>query len=177
MQISCCKVNIITTDICITARNYLYCNWLGIYDIRMCHMKVADLKNIGTFYVVCFCNQRGCQYRDCTASVIWWLMNRSSWWNENCQGKRQYSEETYPSAILSSILCRDKVGFQVRAIAQAVSRWLPTAAARVRARVWQMGFGEDKVALGQIFSEYFGFPCQSSVHRILYHHNHQGQVQ
>jgi hypothetical protein len=45
-----------------------------------------------------------------------------------------------------------------RAIAQAVSRWLPTAAARVRARVWQVGFVVDKMALGQIFSEYFGFP-------------------
>jgi hypothetical protein len=45
-----------------------------------------------------------------------------------------------------------------RAIAQAVSRWLPTAAARVRARVWQVGFAVDKMALGQVFSEYFGFP-------------------
>jgi hypothetical protein len=40
------------------------------------------------------------------------------------------------------------------------SRWLPTAVARVRARVWQVGFVVDKVALGQVFSEYFGFPCQ-----------------
>jgi hypothetical protein len=65
-----------------------------------------------------------------------------------------------------------------RAIAQAVSRWLPTAAARVRARVWQVGFVVDKVALGQVFSEYFGFPCQSSFHQILHHHhNHSGQVQ
>jgi hypothetical protein len=24
----------------------------------------------------------------------------------------------------------------------------------------------DKVALGQVFSEYFGFPCQSSFHTI-----------
>jgi hypothetical protein len=36
-----------------------------------------------------------------------------------------------------------------RAIAQVVSRWLPTAEARVRARVWQVGFVVDKVALGQ----------------------------
>jgi hypothetical protein len=41
-----------------------------------------------------------------------------------------------------------------RAIAEAVSRWLPTAAARV----WQVGFVVDKVASGQGFSEYFGFP-------------------
>jgi hypothetical protein len=47
-----------------------------------------------------------------------------------------------------------------RAIAQAVSRWHPTAAARVRARVWQFGFVVDKMAIGQVFSEYFCFPCQ-----------------
>jgi hypothetical protein len=48
-----------------------------------------------------------------------------------------------------------------RAIAQAVSSWIPTAAARVRARVWQVGFVVDKVASGQVFSEYFGFPYQN----------------
>jgi hypothetical protein len=30
----------------------------------------------------------------------------------------------------------------------------------------------DKVALGQIFSEYFGFPCQFSFHRLLHTHHH-----
>jgi hypothetical protein len=35
-----------------------------------------------------------------------------------------------------------------------------------------MGFVVDKVALGQIFSEYFGFPC----HQILHHHNHPVQA-
>jgi hypothetical protein len=25
----------------------------------------------------------------------------------------------------------------------------------------------DKVALGQVFSEYFGFPCQSLFHQLL----------
>jgi hypothetical protein len=39
-----------------------------------------------------------------------------------------------------------------------------------------VGFVVDEVALGQVFSEYFGFPCQSSFHQIL-HHNHPGQVQ
>jgi hypothetical protein len=29
----------------------------------------------------------------------------------------------------------------------------------------------DKVALGQVFSEYFGFPCQSSF-RLLHTHTH-----
>jgi hypothetical protein len=40
-----------------------------------------------------------------------------------------------------------------------------------------VGFVVDKVALGQVFSEYFGFPCQSSFHYILHHHIHPGQVQ
>jgi hypothetical protein len=70
-----------------------------------------------------------------------------------------------------------KVAVIACAIAQAVSRWLPTAAAQVRARVWQVGFVVDKVALGQVFPEYFGFPCQSSFHQILHHHDHPGQVQ
>jgi hypothetical protein len=30
----------------------------------------------------------------------------------------------------------------------------------------------DKVALGQVFSEYFGFPCQSSFHQLLHNHPH-----
>jgi hypothetical protein len=59
-----------------------------------------------------------------------------------------------------------------RAIAQAVSRWLSTAAARVRSWSGQVGFVVDKVALGQVFSEYFGFPCQSSVHQLLHNHPH-----
>jgi hypothetical protein len=62
------------------------------------------------------------------------------------------------------VLTNDKTNILGRAIAQAVSRWLPTAAARVRARVWQVGFVVKKVALEQVFSEYFGFPCQSSFH-------------
>jgi hypothetical protein len=61
-------------------------------------------------------------------------------------------------------------------IAQVISRWLPTEATRVRARVWFVGFVLDKDAPGQVFSEYFGFPCQSSFHQVLNPHNHPGQV-
>jgi hypothetical protein len=50
-----------------------------------------------------------------------------------------------------------------RAIAQAVSRWLPTAAVRPD----HVGFVVDKAALGRVFSEYFGFRCQSSFHHCL----------
>jgi hypothetical protein len=35
-----------------------------------------------------------------------------------------------------------------------------------------MGFLVDKVALGKLFSEYFGFPCQFSFHRLLHTHHH-----
>jgi hypothetical protein len=60
-----------------------------------------------------------------------------------------------------------------RAIAQAVSRWLPTAAARGSSPglvMWD--FVVDKVALGQVFSENFGFPCQFSFHQLLHNHPH-----
>jgi hypothetical protein len=39
-----------------------------------------------------------------------------------------------------------------------------------------MGFVVDKVALGQVFSEYFGFTCQSPFHQILHHYDHPWQV-
>jgi hypothetical protein len=35
-----------------------------------------------------------------------------------------------------------------------------------------VGFVVDKVALGQVFSEYFSFPCQSSFHQLLHNHPH-----
>jgi hypothetical protein len=54
------------------------------------------------------------------------------------------------------------------AIAQAVSRWLPTAAVRgSNPSLVMWDFVVDKVALGQVFSEYFGFPCQISFHQLL----------
>jgi hypothetical protein len=60
---------------------------------------------------------------------------------------------------------------------QTVSRWLPTASARVRTRSGHVGFVAYKVALGQVFFEHFGFPYQSSFQQILHHHSHPGQVQ
>jgi hypothetical protein len=40
-------------------------------------------------------------------------------------------------------------------------------------------FVVDKVALGQVFSEYFDFPCRSLFHQFLHnhHHYHLGLVQ
>jgi hypothetical protein len=51
---------------------------------------------------------------------------------------------------------------------QAVSHWLPSAPAGSG----HLGFVVDKVALEQVFSEYFGFPCQSSFHQLLRNHHH-----
>jgi hypothetical protein len=48
---------------------------------------------------------------------------------------------------------------------------LPNAAARVRARSGHVGFVVDKVAVGQVVSEYFVFPCQFSFHRLLHIHH------
>jgi hypothetical protein len=58
--------------------------------------------------------------------------------------------------------CQEGIGSMKLVILRPChSRWLPTAAARVRARAEHVGFVVDKVALGQVFCEYFGFPCQS----------------
>jgi hypothetical protein len=35
----------------------------------------------------------------------------------------------------------------------------------------QVGFVVDNEALGQVFSKYFGFPCQFSFHQLLHTHN------
>jgi hypothetical protein len=66
-----------------------------------------------------------------------------------------------------------KVG---RAIAQVVSRWFPSASILVRARSGELEFVIDKVTMEQVFSEYFGFPCQSSFHQIIHPHIHPGQI-
>jgi hypothetical protein len=43
-----------------------------------------------------------------------------------------------------------------------------------RFKTWSshVGFVVDKVALGQVFSKYFGFPYQSSFHQFLHNHPH-----
>jgi hypothetical protein len=49
-----------------------------------------------------------------------------------------------------------------RALAQAVSRWLPTAAARVRSRVWSSGISGGQSGAGA------GFPCWDWMRVTLY---------
>jgi hypothetical protein len=43
-----------------------------------------------------------------------------------------------------------------------------TAAARFDPRSGYVAFVVDKVALGQVLSEYFGFPCQFLFHRLFH---------
>jgi hypothetical protein len=44
--------------------------------------------------------------------------------------------------------------------------------ARVQTLVWSCGISWwAKVALGQVFSENFGFPCQSTFHLLLHNHH------
>jgi hypothetical protein len=65
-----------------------------------------------------------------------------------------------------------------RAIAQAVSRWLPTAAARVRARVWSSGICGGQSGAGAGFLRVLRFTLPIFIPpKILHPHNHPGQVQ
>jgi hypothetical protein len=58
-----------------------------------------------------------------------------------------------------------------RAVAQAISRFFPQLQPGFKLRSSHVGFVVNKVALGQVFSEYFGFPCQA-FHRLLHTHHH-----
>jgi hypothetical protein len=51
-----------------------------------------------------------------------------------------------------------KVQIMAAAIAQAVSRWLPTAAARVRSRVWSSGICGGQSGAGAGFLRVLRFP-------------------
>jgi hypothetical protein len=66
-----------------------------------------------------------------------------------------------------------------RAIAQAVSRWLPTAAARVRALVWSSGICGGQNGAGAGFLRVLRFPLPIFIPPILHNHPHlsSGAVQ
>jgi hypothetical protein len=64
---------------------------------------------------------------------------------------------------------------QGRAVAQRLDAGFPPRPPGFA--YWQhVGFVVDKAALGQVFSECFGFPCQP-FHRFLHYHNHPGLTQ
>jgi hypothetical protein len=57
--------------------------------------------------------------------------------------------------------------YRCRAVAQTVSRRLPTAAARIRAQVRLCGICGRQSGTGHVFFEYIGYPCQS-FHKLLH---------
>jgi flagellar hook protein FlgE len=81
-----------------------------------------------------------------------------------------YSFESVPQRSNLSLYLIKHHASQGRAIAQAVSRWLLTAAARVQTRVWSSGICGGQSGAGAGFLRVFRFP-------LLNHHNHPGQVQ
>jgi hypothetical protein len=78
--------------------------------------------------------------------------------------------------VFNHLICSVTKPFEGRAIAQAVSRCFPPRWPGFDLGSGQVGFVVDKVALGRVFSEYFGFHYQSSFHQILHHHNHPEQA-
>jgi hypothetical protein len=77
---------------------------------------------------------------------------------------------TYDHVLCVSTLSV-KFSSKGRTTAQAVSRRFPTAGTGFEPRSNYVGFVVDKVALGQVFSEYSGFPCQFPFHRLLHTHH------
>jgi hypothetical protein len=49
---------------------------------------------------------------------------------------------------------------------------LPSRWPRFEQRSGNVGYVVDEVAFGHVFSEYFGFPCQFSFHRLFHIHDH-----
>jgi hypothetical protein len=69
----------------------------------------------------------------------------------------------------SSLLTHLRFG---RAIAQGLVPGFSPRRPGFEPRSGHVGFVVDRVALGQVSSEYFGFPCQFSFHRLLHIHHH-----
>jgi hypothetical protein len=93
----------------------------------------------------------------------------------NVKFTRTQSREVVVNVILkfrptAQVIGR-KYNSKVRALKRLVAGYPPR-------RPWfkpgssHLGFIVDKVALGQVFSEYFGFPCQFSFHQFLHIHSH-----
>jgi hypothetical protein len=100
-------------------------------------------------------------------------------WNENWQEKPKYSEKTCPSATLSTTnpSWPDPGLNPGRRRGKPATNCLNYGTALPRRpgfepRSGHVGYMVDKVTLGQVFSEYFGFPCQFSFHRLLHTHHH-----
>jgi hypothetical protein len=68
------------------------------------------------------------------------------------------------SKLSSELVSFLQIGVVLTFIVEMAMPWLKRLVAGFPPR-WP-GFVVDKVALRQVFSEYFGFPCQSSFHQF-----------
>jgi hypothetical protein len=92
----------------------------------------------------------------------------------------RYLSQCFSIRVRGTLMCQDiffpnvfyLLQTESSAIAQAVSHWLPNAAARVRAWVSSCEICGGESGSGASFSEYFGFPCQSSFHQLLHNHHY-----
>jgi hypothetical protein len=88
------------------------------------------------------------------------------------QARNQHEASSKPSC---TVTCNVRLPEYGRAVAQRLDAGFPPRRPGF-AYGQHLGFVVDKAALGQVFSEYFGFPCQS-FHRFLHYHNHPGLTQ
>jgi hypothetical protein len=70
------------------------------------------------------------------------------------------------------ILVHEVSGDRGRAIAQSVSRWLSTSAARVRSQVRSSGICGGQSGTGAGFLRVLRFPLPILIHRLLHNHHH-----
>jgi hypothetical protein len=118
----------------------------------------------------------------CMASKLWVLHQMNETYCQTVPLSDAISSSrvtgTWYNMHKTVMFCITLLYLQGRAIAQAVSRRLPTAAARVRAQVRSCGICGGQSGTGAVFSEYFGFSCQFSFHRLFHahHHHHPGLV-
>jgi hypothetical protein len=102
----------------------------GIFFIRIVGSGTGSTRHVGHWMAYC----------TCPGWLWWWWI----WWNKDWQGKTKYSEKTW----------RLSYG----AAAQAVSRWLPTAATQVQARVCSCGICGGQSGAGAGFLRVLIFP-------------------
>jgi hypothetical protein len=75
----------------------------------------------------------------------------NSWSVHDCNANEKFTDFINNCSSLGIRACQSKVRLE------PLTKWTG---------------GVDKVALGQVFSEYFGFICQFSFHRLLHTHHH-----
>jgi hypothetical protein len=104
----------------------------------------------------------------CRVSHVWRPEHLEVWWKQSGPNETVLAA-LHPSGRPFGNTLQSYRGSNVkldRAIAQTVSRRLPG----FEPGFGHVGFVVDKVELRQIFSENFGFPCQSSFHQLLHNH-------